>query len=943
MILNKDVCNDSSLHHLLCGDEASSEFRSALMHVERCVDCQLRLEKLAAESGFWEEATSILSLINDHDFRLPSEDQWRRDRPPVAWSETMASRLLSPASHPEMLGSIGRYDVESLIGSGGMGLVFKAHDTELNRPVAVKLLAPYLAGIGSARKRFAREARAAAAVVDDHVVAIHNVESCDDSNEAPFLVMRYIAGGSLQQRIDRNGHLDVCEILRIGLHTANGLAAAHAQGLIHRDVKPSNILLDEGVERALLTDFGLARTEEDACLTRSGFHPGTPHYMSPEQVRGESIDGRSDLFGLGCVMYAMCTGHPPFRADSGFAVLRRITEDAARPIREINAAIPVWLEQIVMKLLSKKREDRFESAAAVGKLLAGCLAHVQQPMHAQLPSMVGEVSADRQRKTPWLKVLGAAAGFVAIALAGIVIVLELGKGTLRIECDTDDIPIRVVQGGETVKELTLTRSGKSVRVAAGQYVVEIDGDFAGVEVTGDAVSLSRGGTQVVQITKSNKPSEDTQELRRVEASQSVEQAPVLPVSSLGLTGVPSGTFPMTTANVSPDQQELAALKAEHAEVSQAYRVACDRATDEVELNRVYDEMDPREIMPSQYLAFEEKYRGTNTGLEALIIVSNLATSGGGPSTANGRAEAIGRIIDHYVEFNGLESVVDGLHGGVWAPRETEFLEALIERNPSLQTRAAALLQLIRADRVLLTAETQLPEMRKQAEAYLAAETIDPVTRAQYENYVAQIESTDFGELRKEVNQKLEKLAWYADTKVQFYGTAGNAAVRLRHAVNEVVIGQAAPELEGTDFNGDPFQLSKLKGKIVVLIFSQDKDFGENYGPIRQLVARYRQAPVRVVGVMGNNSNEDLKAAFERSEINWTAIAEPVNGPIFQNWGLRGYPAVFIVGTDGTLSPRLHMPNYGAGGYDTIEVREKLDEYLNEINESKRSKKEKTTQ
>ena len=145
------------------------------------------------------------------------------------------------------------------------------------------------------------------------MVSIHNVET---DGEHPFLVMKFIAGGSLQQRLDREGPLDVCEVLRIGIHTAKGLAAAHAQGLIHRDGKPSNILLDEGVDRALLTDFGLARASDDARLTRSGFHPGTPHYTSPEQVRGESIDARSDLFGLGCVLYALRTGHPPFRSET---------------------------------------------------------------------------------------------------------------------------------------------------------------------------------------------------------------------------------------------------------------------------------------------------------------------------------------------------------------------------------------------------------------------------------------------------------------------------------------------------------------------------------------------------------------------------------------------------------------------------------------------------
>lgn len=382
--------SDDQLWQLLQGDdEARSDSAN---HLAECPHCQARLEQLAADAEQWSEIRE--SLQPDHEFdtspssplkndlsRRPrsGRESWQRNH---AWTETMAKSLLSAASHPEMLGRIGRYDVERLIGSGGMGVVFKAYDTELNRPVAVKLLAPYLASSGSARNRFAREARAAAAVVDDHVVPIHNVET---DNEHPFLVMKYIAGGSLQQRIDREGPLDVCEVLRIGIHTAKGLAAAHAQGLIHRDVKPSNILLDEGVDRALLTDFGLARATDDASLTRSGFHPGTPHYMSPEQVRGEAIDARSDLFGLGCVIYAMCTGHPPFRSETSYAVLRRITDDTPRPIRETNSNVPEWLERIVMKLLAKSPEDRYASALDIHTLLERCLAHVQQPTAVELP------------------------------------------------------------------------------------------------------------------------------------------------------------------------------------------------------------------------------------------------------------------------------------------------------------------------------------------------------------------------------------------------------------------------------------------------------------------------------------------------------------------------------------------------------------------------------
>ncbi|MCA9178347.1 MAG: serine/threonine protein kinase [Planctomycetales bacterium] len=320
----------------------------------------------------------------------------------AAWTESMARQLLSPPTHPEMLGRIGRYEVERLIGSGGMGVVFKAFDTELNRPVAVKALAPHLAGSGAARNRFAREARAAAAVVHDHVVAIHNVES---EGASPFLVMPYVAGESLQQRIDREGSLELCEILRIVKQTAAGLAAAHAQGLVHRDVKPSNILLEQGVERALLTDFGLARASDDASLTHTGYHPGTPQYMSPEQARGEAVDARSDLFSLGSVVYALCTGRPPFRAETSYGILRRITDNQPRPIREVNAAIPDWLEAIVEKLLAKNPAERFQSAEELAELLEQCLAHVQQPTSVGLPAeckaMVANAHRHSKEASPW--------------------------------------------------------------------------------------------------------------------------------------------------------------------------------------------------------------------------------------------------------------------------------------------------------------------------------------------------------------------------------------------------------------------------------------------------------------------------------------------------------------------------------------------------------------
>src|SRR5262249_45176557 len=151
--------------------------------------------------------------------------------------------------------------------------------------------------------------QAAAAVSHDHIVTIHAVE---ETNGIPYLVMQCIAGLSLQQRLDRDGPLQLHEILRIGMQTASGLAAAHAQGLVHRDIKPANILLENGVERVKITDFGLARAATEASLTQSGVVAGTPQYMSPEQAEGKAIDQRTDLFSLGSVLYAMCTGQAPF-------------------------------------------------------------------------------------------------------------------------------------------------------------------------------------------------------------------------------------------------------------------------------------------------------------------------------------------------------------------------------------------------------------------------------------------------------------------------------------------------------------------------------------------------------------------------------------------------------------------------------------------------------
>jgi WD40 repeat protein/tRNA A-37 threonylcarbamoyl transferase component Bud32 len=337
--------------------------------------------------------------------------------------------FLASSAKSGSLGRLDHYEVLEVVGHGGMGVVLKAFDEKLHRVSAIKVLAPQMAANGTARKRFVREAQAAAAVAHDHVVAIHAVE---EAGPVPYLVMHYVAGISLEDRIKQGGPLEVKEILRIGIQTAAGLAAAHAQGLVHRDVKPANILLENGVQRVKITDFGLARAVDDASLTQAGVIAGTPMYMSPEQARGEAVDHRADLFSLGSVLYTLCTGHRPFRASGTMAVLKRVCEDTPHPIREINPEIPDWLTAIVAKLHAKDPAARFQSAAEVAELLSQHLAHLQQPQNVPQPACVGQVSnLQRTRQVGNLTPKSwpvAAAAVLLLGAGAVALIWILGRG-----------------------------------------------------------------------------------------------------------------------------------------------------------------------------------------------------------------------------------------------------------------------------------------------------------------------------------------------------------------------------------------------------------------------------------------------------------------------------------------------------------------------------------
>ena len=294
---------------------------------------------------------------------------------------------------------------------GAFGIVFRAFDTKLNRIVAIKVLAPEFSSNQMAVRRFSREAQAAAAVSHDHVVTLHAIE---DQAKPPFIVMEYVEGESLGERLEREGPFETIEVLRIGMQIASGLEAAHQQGLVHRDIKPANILLENGIKRVQITDFGLARAVDDIGMTQTGTIAGTPEYMSPEQGLGRAVDARSDLFCLGSVLYALCTGRTPFRADSTVATLKRICDDQPRSICGVNSEIPDWLESLIFKLLEKDPEYRFQSAVEVEQVFKSCLAQIQSgkstPKVAQLQNQNGQVASAGLRERP------AFSGFLSVAI-----------------------------------------------------------------------------------------------------------------------------------------------------------------------------------------------------------------------------------------------------------------------------------------------------------------------------------------------------------------------------------------------------------------------------------------------------------------------------------------------------------------------------------------------
>lgn len=320
----------------------------------------------------------------------------------------------------------GRYELVRPLGHGAMATVDLAHDVELDRPIALKRLAENLARVEDLRRRFLREARLAARLAHPNVVRVFDV-GADDGR--PFIAMEYVEGETLAELVVRRGRLPAAEAASLGMEACAGLAAAHAAGLVHRDVKPQNLLLrSDGVLK--LGDFGIAAGHEGTRLTLTGTVLGTAGYLAPEQARGERVTAAADIYALGAVLYELLTGEPS-RTATSLADLGK--EDGFRP-PDIAARVPDAPRELaaaVTACLAIRPEDRPSSAAALARMLAPAAEAETLPLPADTSRGATEILAPRRgdRPRPWTRRnLAVVAAIVAAAVAGLVAALVLSSG-----------------------------------------------------------------------------------------------------------------------------------------------------------------------------------------------------------------------------------------------------------------------------------------------------------------------------------------------------------------------------------------------------------------------------------------------------------------------------------------------------------------------------------
>ena len=395
----KIPCPDrEALHQLLLG-RAPADVELLYCHLEECDRCTEAARSLGGDDWLPAALRSLAGAGPPDADAFDLVESLRRKGPPRPDSSSNDEHaaeavtasggptpgntaadgscfdFLGPAQDATEMGRLGGYRVLGVLGRGGMGVVFRAEDPVLRRPVALKAMLPGLAAGDSSHRRFLCEGRSAAAASHDHIIPIYQV---GEDRGVPFIAMPLLSGESLEYRLRREKTPSPTEVVHIGREIAEGLAAAHALGLIHRDVKPANVWLETppgeagaavSGGRVKILDFGLVRDAGDPQVTAEGVVVGTPAYMAPEQANGEEVDARADLFALGCVLYRMATGDAPFKGKDSLATLLAVARDAPAPPSAVNPAVPCGLSDLILRMLCKHPAGRPVSARAVADAL----------------------------------------------------------------------------------------------------------------------------------------------------------------------------------------------------------------------------------------------------------------------------------------------------------------------------------------------------------------------------------------------------------------------------------------------------------------------------------------------------------------------------------------------------------------------------------------------
>jgi hypothetical protein len=515
--------DEGTLRRFLLGQLSAAEAGTVEAYIETTPEASAVLDRVAAadpfvaalrgrtgEPGVSAEVEALARRLE----ALPAEQTRSRDADSSDDSsgvrtEQDVTAFLAPAQGPGELGRLGDFRVLRVLGRGGMGVVFEAEDTRLGRRVAVKAMLPKVAADPLAKQRFLREAKAAAAVEHDHVVPIHHIE---EANGVPYIVMPFLKGESLDDRLKRVGTLPIADAVRIGREVAEGLAAAHAQGLVHRDIKPGNLWVEAPRDRVKILDFGLARPAEKGPgtdLTHTGAIVGTPAYMSPEQGRGQAVDFRTDLFSLGGVLYRACTGRTPFQGKDPASILMALAADTPADPRALNPKVPGPLALLILQLLKKDPALRPASAREVARALSPAV----EALPAEGPRTEFEFGDEtevvpppkpvpkRRRVGLWV---GVAVGVLILGagllFAPTIIRIATNKGELVIEVEDPSIEVLVKleathlvmdKGKTTEREFVLT---------PGEYEVFFYERGSGVAAATKKFRITRGGKVVVRAS-----------------------------------------------------------------------------------------------------------------------------------------------------------------------------------------------------------------------------------------------------------------------------------------------------------------------------------------------------------------------------------------------------------------------------------------------------------